>query len=61
MLTQKDIGKQYKVGGHMATLRAFQTDHKGKQQAFMFDDSIKNPSNIPGLSFFWIDATELEG
>jgi hypothetical protein len=64
MINTNDIGKQFfstcfGTGfGRIVTLRAFDTVGT-VLMANVFDPAMRNPSNIPGLDCYWMNADKL--
>jgi hypothetical protein len=64
MINTNDIGKQFfstcfGTGfGRIVTLRAFDTVGT-VLMANVFDPAMPNPSNIPGLDCYWMNADKL--
>ena len=64
MINTNDIGKQFfstcfGAGfGRIVTLRAFDTVGT-VLMANVFDPATRNPSNIPGLDCYWMNADNL--
>ena len=64
MITRNDIGKQFFstcIGtgfGRIVTLNAVDTAGD-VLMANVFDASMPNPSNIPGLGSYWLNANNL--
>lgn len=61
MVNKNDIGKFFLVEG--ATRRVAQlsalTEENGVLHACMYDVFTSNPSRIPGLEYFWTEASKL--
>jgi hypothetical protein len=64
MINTNDIGKQFfstcfGTGfGRIVTLRVYDT-RDGVLMANVFDPAMPNPSNIPGLDCYWMNADKL--
>lgn len=64
MINTNDIGKQFFSAclgtgfGRIVTLRAFDTVGT-VLMANVFDPAMPNPSNIPGLQYYWLNADKL--
>ena len=64
MINTNDIGKQFFSAcmgtgfGRIVTLRAIDTVGT-VLMANVFDASMPNPSNIPGLGSYWLNADKL--
>jgi len=61
MMNTNDIGKQFFIGAdasRIVTLRAYDT-RDGVLMANVFDPATRNPSNIPGLDCYWMNADNL--
>ena len=64
MINTNDIGKQFFSAcmgtgfGRIVTLRAIDTVGDVRM-ANVFDASMPNPSNIPGMGSYWLNADKL--